>query len=190
MKIKWTGIALFVASVSGAANAAFINEIDYDQPGTDNAEFVEVFVETGDSLADFAVQAINQAGALQASQVVLTSFTPGAVVSGGQLYSYTFPSNGLQNGGDDGIGLFDISGSSDVAVQLLSWEGTYTFNSVESTDVGVADGNSEPNVSIQLYDGGYILGAPTQGLANVPEPASLALIGLGTLTMLGRRRKA
>ena len=49
--------------------------------------------------------------------------------------------NGIQNGGSDGIALYDSTGS---LVEFISYEGVVTYNGVTSVDVGVAESSSTP----------------------------------------------
>jgi len=152
----------------GAANDLVINEIDYDQPGTDLAEFVEIYNGgTEDrSLSGVALILVNGLSSFEYARVdladagptlpageylvvgssdVLASLPPGTL-------SVTFPSssNNVQNGSPDGIALFDTSAM--VLLDAMSYEGSITaaqldgipgtYNLVEGTPATAADSNS------------------------------------------------
>lgn len=103
-----------------------INEVDYDQPGQDSAEFVELF-NRGDApinLANLQLQMVNgsnnmvygnyplaDAGAEVAPGgyiVVGNAAVIGALPDG--VLSIELPANGLQNGGPDGVRLVNLEG--------------------------------------------------------------------------------
>jgi hypothetical protein len=152
----------------GAVNDLVINEIDYDQPGTDFAEFIEIYNGgTEDrSLAGVALILVNGLSSFEYGRVdladagpslpageylvvgssdVLASLPPGTL-------SVTFPSssNNVQNGSPDGVALFDISAT--VLLDAMSYEGSITaaqldgipgtYNLVEGTPATAVDSNS------------------------------------------------
>ncbi|MEZ4472827.1 MAG: lamin tail domain-containing protein [bacterium] len=98
-----------------------INEIDYDQPGADGAEFVEIVNPTGAAipLAGVRLEAVNGSGGAVYGTYNLSdagpSLAPGAYLVIGVAavraalppgtLSLDMPANGLQNGAPDGVRL-------------------------------------------------------------------------------------
>ena len=131
------------------------------------------------------------------------------------LYSMSFPSNGIQNGSPDGLALVNLTNST--VESFLSYEGTFTATTglasgMTSTDVmatepGVGNttslaamgtGNSADQFNAASFmltetatpggiNTGQTFAAPG---SDVPEPTALAVIGLGGLALVGRRRRA
>ncbi|RKZ54953.1 MAG: hypothetical protein DRQ44_18430, partial [Gammaproteobacteria bacterium] len=101
----------YISSMAFTSNAAvIINEIDYDQPGTDNAEFIELF-NTGSStisLNDYSINLINGRNESIYRTIDLTGFNINAsgyfVVCGDASlvancdYIFTSTSGWIQNG--------------------------------------------------------------------------------------------
>lgn len=165
--------ALVSASFSGA-HAAYINEFDYDQPGTDTAEFIEVILESGEVDADFRVTLYNGSNTLAYATHELTTFTcstEGMI----QRCVINLASNGLQNGSPDGLSLFNTNTM--MIVEFLSYEGTFTAgdgdaNGTMSTSVGVTEDNNMPNLSVQRANddpmASFITDTPTNAMMNLP----------------------
>ena len=162
---------------------AFINEVDYDQPGTDNAEFVEVAVDAsscpgGCDLSLFTLEFYNGTGGL----LYATHSVPSTVVGvdGGfslLLLDFSPSTDQIQNGGNDGIAL--IFGGT--VVQYISYEGPQTASNgtasgLSATSITASENNSNPNLSVQRTPSGtYESSSPTKGMANVsPLPVQLA----------------
>lgn len=142
-----------------AGTNVFINEIHYDNTGTDTGEAVEIAGPAGMDLTGWSLVRYNGANGL-----VYT--TPTADPAGSDVLSGTIPdlgsgfgvmvvnylSNGLQNG-PDGIALVDPSS---VVIQFLSYEGSFTAvdgpaAGMSSTDIGVSEGSGTPvGNSLQL----------------------------------------
>lgn len=198
------GLALL--GLGGAANAAWINEIHYDNTGGDAGEFVEIVLAPGETAADFTVTLYNGSGGASYNSVAVSTFTAGATVSGYQFYWALIA--GIQNGAPDGIAL-DDNGS---LVEFLSYEGDFAAtdgvaNGILSTDIGVAETSSTPigaslgltgsgssagDFTWAVFDGGVTgPGLETPGGLNfgqslVPAPGALALLALG---LVARRRR-
>jgi len=136
----------------------FINEIHYDNDGTDANEGVEVVIKNPGNytLSDFTVTLYNGNGGASYDSKTLDNFTLGNTVGDYKLYYYSFPSNGIQNGAPDGLAL----DSNDVLIQFLSYEGTFTAtngvaNGITSTDIGVSEsGSTTSSQSLQLTGAG------------------------------------
>lgn len=122
---KLTFLILISASFLWAQNA-WINEIHYDNFGTDEGEFIEVVIENAASynLADFAVELYNGNNGSVYSTKTLNEFTQGSTVDNFTFFYYTYPSNGIQNGESDGMAL-SYQGTL-ISGQFLSYEGTLT----------------------------------------------------------------
>ena len=162
---------------------AFINEIDYDTPGSDANEFLEVAIDlsscgaTPCDPADFDVVVYNGTGVVRSTTAVpaVATDTDGPY----SLFVIGYGGGGLQNE-DEGIALVYNGGASPTVIEFISYEGVVTAvdgpaAGTSSTDVGVRDGNGSPNLSIQRRpDGSYELAAPTEGAPNAtPVPVSL-----------------
>ena len=174
-------VLLAASCATAGAQTAFINEYDYDQPGTDNAEFVEVAVDLascpgGCAPADFQVVLYNGSNGTSYDTDALPATAVG--MDGPlSLFLINYPSNGIQNGSPDGIALV-YQGA---VLQFLSYEGSFTAvggpaDGLTSTDVGVAEDNNAPNVSTARdAAGAYTTGTPTPGAPNsAPLPVALA----------------
>ncbi|WP_439596856.1 M10 family metallopeptidase C-terminal domain-containing protein [Falsiroseomonas sp.] len=127
----------------------FINEIHYDNDGTDADERIEVVGPAGTDLTGWTLVRYNGSnGTAYASPAALNGLSGVLADQGGGFGTavVSFPANGLQNGAPDGIALVDPDG---VVVQFLSYEGTLTAvdgpaAGLTSTDIGVAQEGTDP----------------------------------------------
>jgi len=141
-------------------STAWVNEIHYDNDGTDEGEFVEIAVNA--EFADLSTVNLNLYNGSNGSVYGTysgTDFVKGGTENGISFYYVDLPTNGLQNGGPDGLSL-DIDGE---LIQFLSYEGTFTAadgpaQDIESTDIGVEESNStalENSLSLSGTGSGY-----------------------------------
>ena len=165
MKMEKIGkLPLFILTATSCiafeSNAAIvINEFDYDQPGTDNAEFIELFNNAAaSSLDNFSIQLINGRNSTTYRTIDLTGFNINAndyfVVCGDSTlvgncdYSFTSTNGWLQNGAPDGIALFDDA----VQIDSVSYEGLLsTFT--EGDPLTVKDSNANIMSLSRILDG-------------------------------------
>ncbi|WP_163263983.1 ExeM/NucH family extracellular endonuclease [Chelativorans alearense] len=119
-----------------------INEIHYDNAGTDTGEFVEVRVAAGADVSGLLVELYNGNGGGTYNSAAVSGLS---MTSDGEYdyYVWDLPANGIQNGAPDGIALSE-NGS---VIEFLSYEGTVTAANgtaagMTSTDIGVAEGSS------------------------------------------------
>ncbi|QPH52913.1 ExeM/NucH family extracellular endonuclease [Pontivivens ytuae] len=151
-----------------------INEVHYDNAGTDAGEFIEIRLDRFAVAEDITVELVN--GANGEVYDTVTGFeadigVPGKFIRFDEDFQYLvfeFDTNGIQNGPDG----FILREEGEV-VEFLSYEGeiTATIDGVEltSTDIGVAEGSSTPEgFSLQRSeDGSWSEAAPeTRGAAN------------------------
>ncbi|MCK5522439.1 MAG: ExeM/NucH family extracellular endonuclease, partial [Thiomargarita sp.] len=156
-------INLFLlTSNSVLATPVFINEIHYDNIGTDTGEAIEIFGPANTDMTNWRIIRYNGN-----NQAVYT--TPSAEPSGSDTLSGTIPDmgngygviivnyNGLQND-MDGIALIN---NANTVIQFLSYEGIFTAsggaaNGRTSTDIGVAESNTSTPIghSLQLIGTG------------------------------------
>jgi len=180
------------------AMTAFLSEINYDHPGTDECEFVEVAVPSlalGFNPANTTVSLYNGSnGSVYASNTV-DNFTLGSSIQINgtffDLYYWALPTNGIQNGSPDGLSI-DVLGN---VLEFLSYEGTFTAvggpaAGMTSTDIGIADSNDvgDEGQSIQLVEGNWTVAPKTPGLENVPEPGAALMLILGLAMVLRKYR--
>lgn len=147
-------LLLGTSMVHGQTNA-WINEIHYDNTGTDVNETIEIVVENSGTLSDYTVYTYNGNGGDILEQETLNNLTVGATM--GNFTIYTWTPSPIQNG-HDGIAIA-YQGTL-IAGQFLSYEGTLTAsegpaNGQTSTDIGVAeDGTTLSTESLQLTGSG------------------------------------
>ncbi len=124
----------------------FINELHYDNDGTDVGEGVEVAGAAGSDLTDWSVVFYNGNGGAPYATLNLSGVIPDQDGGYGTL---EFPQAGIQNGSPDGFALVDPAGD---VVEFLSYEGTFTAvggpaDGMTSTDIGVSQGSGTPVAS-------------------------------------------
>src|SRR3990172_8556594 len=134
----------------------FINEIHYDNTGTDAGEAIEIAGPAGTDLTGWSIVLYNGSN----GGVYDTDPLSGVIADQADGYgtiSISYPSNGIQNGAPDGIALVDASSA---VVQFLSYEGTFAAvggpaNGMTSTDIAVLETGSEAlGMSLQLTGAG------------------------------------
>lgn len=142
------------------AQTVWINEIHYDNAGADVDEGIEIAGMAGTDLSCYALMLYN------GSDNELYGTNDSIVLSGtiddegcgfGAVW-FGLPSNGLQNGSPDGIGLWNHC--TNTVVQFLSYEGVITAGDgpmigLTSEDIGVFESTSAPvGGSLQLTGSG------------------------------------
>ena len=135
------------------AQSVFINEIHYDNDGTDTGEAIEIAAPAGTDLTGYSIVLYNGNG----GSVYRTTELSGIISDENSGYGFSlvnYPSNGIQNGGSDpdGIALVDNNGT---VLQFLSYEGAFTAvggaaDGMTSVDIGVSQSGSETGTSLQL----------------------------------------
>ena len=116
----------------------FINEIHYDNTGTDANEAIEIAGPAGTDLAGWSIVLYNGSDGTAYKTTALS----GVLTDSGNGYgfiNFVYPVNGIQNGSPDGVALVD---QYNTVIQFLSYEGTFTANGgsadgLTSTDIGV-----------------------------------------------------
>jgi len=153
-------LAIFTAllSLTGLSQNAWINEIHYDNAGTDADEFIEVVIQSPGSynLADFSVVLYNGNNGASYDTRTLDIFTVGASSGNYTFYyfNYTLNSASIQNGAPDGMALSYQSVL--IGGQWLSYEGTFMAvdgpaSGLTSVSIGVEEGSATPvGQSLQL----------------------------------------
>jgi predicted extracellular nuclease len=217
-KISLSLLALS-SSITFASHAAIvINEIDYDQPGTDIAEFIELY-NSGSSavpLDNYSIDLINGSTSSSYRNIDLAGFSIGAngyfVMCGDASqvancdYSFTTTSGWFQNGAPDAVGLYENANLLD----SLSYEGIL-LPFTEGDVITVSDNNTDIVSIVRSIDGmdtnnnllDFKLGCITPGSANiagsgdcsssglspVPVPAAVWLFGSGIIGLVGLARR-
>ena len=218
---KIISLSLFAITSSIAFNthsAIVINEIDYDQAGTDTAEFIELF-NSGTSvlsLDNYSIDLINGSSSSSYRTIDLSGFTVNAndffVVCGDASlvvncdYSFTTTTSWFQNGAPDAVGLYENSDLLD----SLSYEGTLTpfteggvltisDNNIDILSIGRIMSGLDTNNNALDFE----LGCITPGTSNisgsgdcssqdvnaVPLPAAAWLFGSGIIGLVGLARR-
>jgi large repetitive protein len=138
---------------TGKATLA-INEIDYDQAGTDHDGFVEI-VNTGDAAATLdgiALVLVNGGDSTEYRRFALT----GTLAPGGYLVWDTDPQNGVP----DGVALVDTS--TGALLDALSYEGPITAALIDQVTVSLVEGTVLP---VEVADSNTVEGS----LSRIPD---------------------
>ena len=147
-----------------APGVAFINEIHYDNAGSDAGEAIEIAAPAGTNLAGWSLVLYSVSSGATLGTTYNTRALSGIVPDQDDGYgtlSFTYPVNGLQNGAQDGLALVNPLGE---VVQFLSYEGSFVAGNgpaagLTATDIGVfEDGGSALGFSLQLQGAGAVAG--------------------------------
>lgn len=152
----------FLLAAAAARAAVVINEVDYDQVGTDAAEFIELRNNGPGpvNLGTYSLELMNGTGNTLYGTVSL----PATVLPAGGYFVVAFGSanpwhadyvanltdNSVQNGSPDAIALRDGT----TLVDAVSYEGSCLAPYVEGTGTVAADDNTTPNVGLSRYPDG------------------------------------
>ena len=217
-KISLNLLALTSCIALNAHSSITINEIDYDQPGTDTAEFIEIFNSgtTSISLDNYSIDLINGSNSTSYRTIDLSGYDIGAkgyfVMCGDASqvancnYSFTTTNSWFQNGAPDAVGLYRNADLLD----SLSYEGTLA-PFTEGSLITLSDNNTDMLSIGRIISGmdsnnnalDFELGCITPGTANiagsgdcssstvsaVPVPAAAWLFGSGLIGMVGMARR-
>ena len=179
-----------------------INEIDYDQPGTDNAEYIELknIGDTPYPLSTIFVLLYNGSSGLGAqygsiSDPTWPDLAPGDyfVICGNQSltlncdYPASSTTNFVQNGPTDAIVLINTN---DQIVDMVSYGGSL-FGYTEGTGTSQIDTNDQDGISLNRWpdgndtndnDADFVVGCPSPGTTNVLDPINCVIIaGISTV---------
>ena len=165
--------------------SVWINEIHYDNVGSDTGEFVEVAGAAGTDLTGWSIVLYNGgSGAPYRTTSLNVTLTNGTTNGFGFA---AIDVGSMQNGAPDGLALTDAAGG---VIQFLSYEGQFAATSgpaagLTSVDIGVAELTSTAiGYSLQLagsgrrYEDFAWLTEPlehTAGIANVQQTFSSLL---------------
>lgn len=162
-------LSVFVSAQAGAASV-FINEIHYDNAGTDAGEAIEIAGPAGTDLGGWRIVLYNGANGAVYGARTLTGMIPN-FGDGFGVAVQTYPVNGIQNGSPDGVALVDAG---DNVVQFLSYEGVFTAiggaaDGLSSTDIDVSEtSTTAAGFSLQLAGDG----SESQDFTWMPAAAS------------------
>lgn len=107
--------------ITGNVAGVYINEIHYDNSGTDAGEFVEVVGPAGTDLSTYTISLYNGSSAsLKVYSTLVLSGTIDDEGAGVGAVSFAIPN--IQNGSPDGVSL----SNGGTNVQFLSYEGSFT----------------------------------------------------------------
>ncbi len=184
-----------VSVVEAPSGGLVINEVDYDQVGTDNGEFVEIFNGTlaPIDLSTVVLVLVNGSNSREYGRVALSgTLAPGAyavVANAGVtlpagVARFAMANDTLQNGAPDGVAL--INTATAALIDALSYEGpmsaatitgvTGTVSLVEGTVLAttVADSNTAVASLARLPNGADTDDAATDWrLSNRPTPGAV-----------------
>lgn len=144
------------ASAAGCPTTVWINELHYDNEGSDVNEGFELAGVAGTDLTGLSVVLYNGNGGAPYGTAIDLSTT--ALSSENQGFGFAWiPSAGLQNGSPDGLALMAVDGTGAACVvQFLSYEGAFVAvggpaDGVMSQDIVVAESGTTPvGQSLQL----------------------------------------
>jgi DNA/RNA endonuclease G (NUC1) len=150
-----------------------INEIHYDNLGTDAGESIEIEGPAGASVDGFSIVLYNGNGGIPyGTPQALSGNLPTSCTDRGVAF-VTYPQDGLQNGSPDGIALLNASGQ---VLDFVSYEGPLTASTgpaagLTATDIGAQQTNAPVGTSLQrLSTGVWDSGLSSFGACNPESP--------------------
>jgi DNA/RNA endonuclease G (NUC1) len=162
-----------------------INEIHYDNFGTDTGEAIEIEGPAGADLNGLSVVLYNGNGGVPyGTPQTLSGVLPTSCTSRGVLV-LTYPTDGIQNGAPDGIAL--VYGA-DQVLEFLSYEGTFTATSgpaagLTSVDILASQASAGSGHSLQRNSANvWQAGVNSFGACNPETPDT----STNTLSFSGR----
>lgn len=170
--------------LTDASLAPRINEIHYDNSGTDSGEQIEISGPVGTSIEQWSIVLYNGNGSVTYDTRILTGVLPATCEADGVgrgVTVATYSVNGIQNGNPDGIALVNAAGQ---VVEFLSYGGTITAANgpaagLTSVDIGLTEGSGTPiGHSLERSgDNGWSAGPNSFGNCNTNEfPTAVASI--------------
>ena len=160
--------------VTLASPVAWINEFHYDNSGTDTGEFIEIAGPADLDLSTYSIELYNGANGQVYTITNLAGIIPNQSNGIGTL-SFTYPTDGIQNGSPDGIALID----SGMVLYFISYEGSFTANNgtaagMTSNDIGVTEpGTTSVGQSLQLTGTGNQYNDFTWSLPSAESPGNI-----------------
>ena len=123
----------------------WVNELHYDNFGSDVNEGIEIAGTAGIDLAGYSLELYNGNGGGIYNTILLAGVIPDEGAGYGAI-NFGLPPNGLQNGSPDGFALLDPNG---VILYFLSYEGTMTASNgsvvgMTSTSIPFSEGGGNP----------------------------------------------
>jgi len=190
-------------SPTAFAASVFINELHYDNAGSDQDEGVELAGNAGTDLTDWVLSFYNGGTGTVYKTVTLAGIIPDQANGFGAL---AFPVSSIQNGDPDGVSLSDAGGN---LIEFLSYEGSFTASNgpadgVTSMDIGIDEtaspigqslqrigtGSAPTDFSWQLASSSFGSLNPGQSLTSaVPLPAAGWFLLTGCTLLAGVKRR-
>lgn len=187
--------ATFFLSLSSFSQSVWINEIHYDNDGSDSGECIEISGTAGTDMSCYSIVLYNGNNTSTYDTDALSGTMPDEGCGFGAI-SICYSSDGIQNGGPaDGIALINTCATT--VIQFLSYEGTLTAtngpaNGLTSTDIGVQESNSASypaGSSMQLIGSGSSYGeftwesaGNTSSFGSLNTTQSISPCGSNTIT--------
>lgn len=155
-----TNVVAIQAINPNSAEDIWINEIHYENVGTDGDEGVEIAGTAGSVLSDYALVLYNDNDGKAYDTNTLTGTLDNEQCGFGAAW-FGYVPNGIQNGPSDGIAL--VKGTN--LIQFISYEGVLTASNgpaagQTSVDIGVRESDTTPTgESLQLTGTGTVYSA-------------------------------
>ncbi len=148
---------LSLPMLAAAATPVFVNELHYDNAGTDANEMIEIAGPVGTDMNGWSVVLYNGSTGNMYDTIALSGSIAANCSGMSDGVMTVTPAGSIQNGAPDGLALVD---SGNNVVQFLSYEGSFTAtngpaNGLTSTDIGVSEpGDTPADQSLQLSGSG------------------------------------
>lgn len=127
------GFAQTNVGITGNVDGVYINEVHYDNAGTDVGEFIEVAGPAGTDLSTYTLTLYNGNNNTSYETIALSGIIDNEGSGFGAVVFTTFTS-GIQNGAPDAIAL---SKTGSTNIQYLSYEGVMTATAVDGAAMGL-----------------------------------------------------